>query len=80
MHGFMENYTLVIILALVGFVGLAALLLVPVYRFLKREERTAERWTEQVLRSPLDLNRPPPADGIVRQPDETSDDAQATRV
>ena len=42
----MNEYDGVILLALVGFAALAALLLVPVYRFLKREEKVAEAWTE----------------------------------
>ena len=42
----MNGYNGVILLALVGFAALAALLLVPVYRFLKREEQVAEAWTE----------------------------------
>lgn len=43
----MSDYTLVIILTLVGFIGLAALLLVPVYRFLKREEKMGTKWTKE---------------------------------
>jgi hypothetical protein len=42
----LSEYTLVIIITLVGFIGLAALLLVPVYRFLKREERLGNSWTK----------------------------------
>ncbi len=42
----MGGYTGVILLTLVGFLALAALLLMPVYRFLKREEKVAEAWTE----------------------------------
>ncbi|MEX0748174.1 MAG: hypothetical protein WD275_09265 [Rhodothermales bacterium] len=45
----MTEYTLVIILTLVGFIALAAILLVPVYRFLKREERESRQWTREEL-------------------------------
>ncbi len=46
----MSEYNGVILLALVGFAALAALLLVPVYRFLKREEKVAEAWMEYPYR------------------------------
>ncbi len=42
----MNEYSGVILLAFIGFAALAALLLVPVYRFMKREEKVAEAWTE----------------------------------
>ena len=41
------NYTWVIVGTLVGFFSLAALLLIPVYRFLKREEKASEQWTRE---------------------------------
>jgi hypothetical protein len=40
----MDQYTFVIIATTVGFFALAALLLVPVYRFLKREEEASKQW------------------------------------
>ncbi len=43
----LSDYTLVIIITFVLFVGLAALLLVPVYRFLKREEQAGKQWTDE---------------------------------
>ncbi len=43
------SYALLIILTLVGFFLLAAVLLVPVYRFLEREEQASKRWTEEEL-------------------------------
>lgn len=43
----MDSYYLVIVGTIVGFFALAAALLVPVYRFLKKEEQTAELWTEE---------------------------------
>ena len=45
------NYDLIILGTLIGFFTLAAILLVPVYRFLKREEKVSEQWTEEALRS-----------------------------
>ncbi len=46
----MDYYTLVILGALLGFLALAALLLVPVYRFLQREDEAARRFTAEYLR------------------------------
>lgn len=47
----MDLYNVVIIVSFVGFCALAAILLVPIYRFLKREERASETWsTDELLR------------------------------
>ncbi|MDQ7040456.1 MAG: hypothetical protein Q9M35_05905 [Rhodothermus sp.] len=46
----MDYYTLVILGALIGFLVLAALLLVPVYRFLQREDEAARRFTAEYFR------------------------------
>lgn len=43
------EYYGIIALAFFGFVALAALLLVPVYRFLRKEEKAAESWTKEEL-------------------------------
>ncbi len=43
------NFTVIIIVTAVGFFALAAVLLVPIYRFLKREEKASEAWTEETL-------------------------------
>jgi len=40
----MDQYTVVIIATAVGFFALAAALLIPVYRFLKREEKAGEEF------------------------------------
>ena len=45
----MDAYTIIVIVTLVGFFLLAALLLVPVYLFLKREEKASQRWTRENL-------------------------------
>lgn len=44
-----SSYYGIIVVTLIGFLLLAALLLVPVYRFLRREEITARSWTEEEL-------------------------------
>lgn len=45
----MDRYYVVIALTFVGFVALAAILLVPVYLFLKREEEVASHWTDETI-------------------------------
>jgi len=40
----MQGFWPVIILTVVGFFALAALLLIPVWKFLNKEEVTAEKW------------------------------------
>lgn len=45
-HGYLD----VIILAFLGFCLLAAILLIPVYRFMKREEADGEAFTEALRR------------------------------
>lgn len=41
-----SDYIVVIVVTFFGFVALAALLLVPVWRFLRREEEVSRHWTE----------------------------------
>ncbi len=48
----MDYYTAVIIATVVGFSALAAALLIPVWRFLKREEEAGEQWTRQIQDAP----------------------------
>lgn len=52
------GYWDVILITFVGFVALAAILLVPVWRFLSREEDSADRFTGAVG---ADEDRPGPA-------------------
>ncbi|MEX0600085.1 MAG: hypothetical protein WD021_00350 [Rhodothermales bacterium] len=64
----MSDYTLVIIITFIAFTALAALLLVPVYRFLQREEEASKRMTDQFVPEDFDVsptNGPakPPSDG-----------------
>jgi hypothetical protein len=42
-------YALIIAATLIGFCGLAWLLLAPIWRFLDREEKVSERWTKEAL-------------------------------
>lgn len=51
------EYTGIILLAFFGFLALATVLLLPVYLFLKREERDSENWTPEALAR----DWPPPA-------------------
>lgn len=46
---FDPEYFPIVVGTVVGFGLLAALLLVPVYRFLEREEKVAEEWTPEAL-------------------------------
>ncbi|GIV57109.1 hypothetical protein GQ464_002535 [Rhodocaloribacter litoris] len=55
----MSDYLVVIVLTFVGFVVLAAVLLVPVYLFLKREERASRSWTPEALARRYQEQAPP---------------------
>lgn len=46
---FDPEYLPIILATLLGFGALAALLLVPIYRFLDREQEVAEKWTPDAL-------------------------------
>jgi len=46
---FDPEYLPVIVGTLVGFAALAALLLVPIWRFLDREQEVAEDWTPEAI-------------------------------
>src|SRR5690606_9698632 len=46
---FMDEYGLIIVLALIGFIVVAALVLYPVYKFLLRQEEISRDWTEEKL-------------------------------
>lgn len=46
---FDPEYLPIIVATLLGFGALAALLLVPIYRFLDREQEVAEKWTPDAL-------------------------------
>jgi hypothetical protein len=44
-----DEYFVVIVVTIIGFSALAAILLVPIYRFLKKEEEVADNWTRETL-------------------------------
>lgn len=71
------GYTVLIILTLVGFFLLAALLLVPVYRFLDREEEASKRWTEDRLAERLRERRS--ASNGTDEPSASEDSTPAER-
>ena len=55
---------LVIVGTFFGFIALAFVLLYPVYRFMRRQERLADDWTpEAVARRQRRRPAPPPDDG-----------------
>jgi hypothetical protein len=66
----MAEYALPIVLTFVGFVTLAAILLVPVYRFINREERRSSEWTEEAL-ARRRMREGPPGDGAAGRPPES---------
>ncbi|MEO0557430.1 MAG: hypothetical protein AAF170_04520 [Bacteroidota bacterium] len=41
-----------------GFIGLAFVLLFPVYRFLTREEKLSENWTQEAIARKQNRERP----------------------
>lgn len=45
----MTDYTTIIIVTFVAFLTLAALLLVPVYRFIQKEKEASRKWTDEEL-------------------------------
>ena len=51
---------LIMIIALVGFFLLAAILLVPVYLFLKREKKASEQWTPEAVARRIRETSPSP--------------------
>lgn len=54
---FDPKYLPVILATLVGFTALAAALLVPIYRFLDREQEVAEKWTPEQIADRLRKRR-----------------------
>lgn len=66
----MEEYLLPIFLALFGWLALAALLLIPLYRFLRREEAASSAWTDEAVRERAARQpRPNGAPGEASPPD-----------
>jgi hypothetical protein len=63
----MSDYALPIFLTFFGFISLAAILLVPIYRFLQREERKSQEWTDERL-AERRRREGPPGDGAPGRP------------
>ncbi len=63
----MGDYALPIVITFVGFISLAAILLVPIYRFLQREERRSEEWTDERIAARR-RREGPPGDGAAGKP------------
>jgi hypothetical protein len=67
-HRVMDEYTFWILASLFGFLTIAAILLVPIYLFLNREEEASREWTEEALaRRYAEQN--PGGDGAIEEPD-----------
>ncbi len=45
----MDAYVPLILLALLGFLALAVIVLLPFYLFLQREKKASEQWTPEAL-------------------------------
>lgn len=76
---FDPEYLPIIVGTLVGFGLLAAILLVPVYRFLERERKVAQEWTPEALAERMQEKKttangaPPDAESAA---DDTDDAAE----
>lgn len=64
---FDPEYLPIIVATLVGFGALAALLLVPVYRFLDREQKVAEKWTPEALAARMREKRDATTNGTEKE-------------
>jgi hypothetical protein len=75
---FDPEYLPIIVATLVGFGLLAALLLVPVYRFLERERKVAKKWTPEALAERLQEQQRTATNGAPEQADAepASDDTE----
>jgi hypothetical protein len=74
---FDPEYLPIIAATLIGFGLLAALLLVPVYRFLERERKVAKKWTPEALAERLQKQQRTATNGTPEQADTepAADDA-----
>lgn len=75
---FDPEYLPIIAATLVGFGLLAALLLVPVYRFLERERKVAKKWTPEALAERMQERQRTGTNGTAEQADvdPASDDEE----
>lgn len=64
-----QQANIVIVVTFFAFIALAVALLLPVYRFLKREEARGEAWNDELSRQGR-LPRQPSGDGASVERDE----------
>jgi hypothetical protein len=69
------EYLPIIVGTLVGFGLLAAVLLVPVYRFLERERKVAQEWTPEALAERMQEQEPTATNGPPSDVESAADDA-----
>jgi hypothetical protein len=69
---FNPEYLPIIVGTVVGFGLLAAALLVPVYRFLEREQKVAQKWTPEALAERMRERQETSTNGA---PDASADDS-----
>jgi hypothetical protein len=70
---FDPEYLPIIVGTIVGFGLLAAALLVPVYRFLERERKVAEKWTPEALAKRMQ-EKETASNGTPAEDDENADE------
>jgi len=75
---FDPEYLSVIVATLVAFGSLAALLLVPVYRFLEREQEVAEKWTPEAVAEHIRERRQAASDGRAAEGGEDGPENEAS--
>lgn len=73
---FDPEYLPIIVATLLGFGALAALLLVPIYRFLDREQEVAEKWTPEALAERMHEKEETATNGAGERGDASSDDEE----
>jgi hypothetical protein len=79
---FDPEYLPIIVGTLVGFGLLAAVLLVPVYRFLERERKVAQEWTPEALAERMQEQKsatngtPDDAEAVERAADDADNAAE----
>lgn len=71
---FDPEYLPIIAGTLVGFALLAALLLVPVYRFLERERKVAQKWTPEALAERMQEQQASASNGTATDVEDTADE------
>jgi len=72
---FDPEYLPIIAGTLVGFALLAAVLLVPVYRFLERERKVAQKWTPEALAERMQERQTSATNGTPADVEENGEEA-----